>query len=264
MKKPQLLKPTELSNQGLAKRYTKHPGPYTITTGWEQDLERIFPGIMDIDFDMSMVLETQYGDMNQSETELLYRIVSWMEPKTLVEIGTFNGRSTKIMAEQSALDARVLTVELPEDTDFVHPYSTDVVFTERSKKGMRYIGSKDQGKIEQVYMDATSKEFAERLDEFLGEEKIDFALVDAAHDYHTTRTSFELVFDRLSEGGVILADDYGKLSTHVGVTEMFARKARKENLLLYNFKPEPTTAKDPSAIFFVNVEGAVRDWSKGE
>jgi len=263
MNKATILNPTQLSNEKLAKIYERHPGPYVITTGWKTDLEKIFPGIMEIGFDIDKVGRPHYGDINESETELLYRIVNWLQPKNLVEFGTFDGRSTRIMAEQSPLDARVLTVDLPEDNGFIHPYTSDSIFSELAKPGSRYEGSSATGKIKQVLMDATSFNFKKELDTFLDGKSIDFALVDAAHDYYTTKYLWELAFSKLNPGGVILSDDYGKIASHIGVTEFFATKAREDGFLFYHFKPEPKEAKDPSGVFFVNVYGAIRNWKKG-
>lgn len=260
MKTPNILNPTKLANAKLAQRYARHPGPYAITDGWQDDLNKLFPGIMDIHFDIDAVGRPAYGEMNESETELLYRIVKWLEPKVLVELGTFKGRSTRIMAEQSPLDARVLTVDLPAEHNFKHPYSTDPVFTELASPGSGYNGSPAEGKITQLRMDATSDDFLAELDRFRGDKHIDFALIDAAHDYYTTKRLFERIYPRMSKGGVIFTDDYNKLTTHVGVTEFFAEKARADGFVFYHFKPSPSNAKDPSAMIFLNVDGAVRDW----
>lgn len=263
MKLPRLLCPTDLSHTKLASRYARHPGPYAITEGWQNDLERIFPGIMGIKFSESDVPSAEYGEMNQSETELIYRIVTWLEPLALVELGTFYGRSTRIMAEQSPATARVLTVDLPEGENPA-VCSTDGIFAELAWKnvGRAYMDSNSKGKITQLRMDAASSEFEQCLDSFLDGGSIDFALIDAAHDYCTTSRLFGMMHKRMSPGGVIIADDYNKLVTHVGVTECFAEKAREEGFLFYYFKPFPSNAKDPSALFFVNLEGAVRDWRK--
>mgnify|MGYP001614218919 CR=1 FL=1 len=115
MRKTNLLLPTELSNKVLAERFRRHPGQYMIGEGWQEDLNKIFPGVMNIPYDISKVGRPTYGEMNESETELLFRIVSWLQPRLLVEYGTLYGRGTKIMAEQSPQNARILTVDLPDE-----------------------------------------------------------------------------------------------------------------------------------------------------
>lgn len=268
---PQFLKPTELSDRVLAERYARHPGPYAIAKGWQQDLGKIFPGIMDITYDPAMHGDPGYGQLNPTETELLHRVVTWLQPGVLVEFGTAYGRSTKVMAEQSPGDAQILTVDLPDDerATRLSPYTTDLAFL-RMKDfdiGQKYSESALAYKVQQERMDATSPEFRHTLDTFLGARRIDFALIDAAHDYYTTKVLFELALPRMSHGGVIMTDDYNKVSTHLGVTEFFATKAREEGFVFYHFSPMPAPylLNDPrmSGLLFLNLsEAKGRDWKE--
>ena len=253
----------------------RHPGPYEIGLSWKGDINKIFPGITTVD--VATTSNPVYGDMNESETWLLGHIVAWQQPNVLVEMGTFHGRSTDIMAKNSPLDARILTVDLPEEArqNYKPPYSTDEPFVEpdTSKIGERFKESSQAGKITLDYQNASKPEFLKTLDDFLGGKTIDFALIDAAHDYDTTKKLFNITYSRLSPGGIIMADDYGKISTHVGVTRYFSEQA--EELVFYWFnpieivvtgkKPVPVMNKvDPrqSAIFFINLPEAKVPWQE--
>ena len=265
-----MLEPTKLTDKVLAERYRRHPGPYRIG---RDDLNGIFPGILSIPYDPHQYGVSEYGEINESETELLTHVVKWLESRILVEFGTLYGRSTRIMAEQSPNSARILTVDLPDNERQSRApiYTTDEVFIRLREHavGEKYRGSPAATKVIQLRMDATSKEFAESLDELLRGSTIDFALIDAAHDYYTTKTLFEEVaLPRMSQDGVIMTDDYGVRSwTHIGVTEFFATKARQDGFLFYHYYPnfgEPVNiSKQPSAIVFVNLPQAKnRDWRR--
>lgn len=69
----------------------------------------------------------------------------------------------------------------------------------------------------------------------------------------------------MGHGGVVVTDDYNKLSTHVGVTSFFANKAREQGIVFYWFNPipPPYDFRDPrqSAVFFINLpEAKNRNW----
>jgi len=261
MNTPNLLQPTEFSNPGLAERFEKFPGPYAITgtpEQWKEDMENIFPGIMDIE--MPEFSAPAYGEMNESERELVYRIATWQQPKVVVEFGTFHGTTTKMLAEQTPSNTEILTVDLPEGYDINQLCSTDRPFYHPDKVGENFANIPERSKIKQYRMDATSRDFETDLDFFLNGRTIDLALVDAAHDYETTFALFHMAFDRMSEGGIIVNDDYNKVVTQVGVTNFFTEMANEEGYLLYYFKPD--FGKDPSAVFHLNVPGSVRDWKQ--
>jgi predicted O-methyltransferase YrrM len=270
LRQPIFLDPTTIDDR-LGPRYARHPGPYSIQYGGrtmkDKGLFDIFPGMEEIPYNPDEFPLPEYGDMNGTEREVLVRILQWLQPRTLLEYGTNKGRSTAIMTAKSPENARILTVDLPDDQrgEFANPdYSTDTAFMS-GEVGVYYKGTAYERKITQVRMDARSNAFERVLDKWLGEEKIDFALVDAAHDYKTTRQLFKQAEARLRHGGVILTDDYGaKAATHIGTIQALAELGR-EGFPLYWFNPryqrpeavEPLYKrpeyKDFSAVLFVNV-----------
>ena len=256
-KDPILLDPTQLENRILARRYAKHHGPYALTDGWEKDLDKIFPGCINLPYEQS---EEVYGSLTPFDKEILHRICTWLEPKIIVEFGTYLGHSTKLLAESSPPETQVITVDLPEGYNLEKlPCSTDIPFAEvaQDKCGIAYQNSLAKDKIIQVRMDATTPEFERHLEEILNGEEIDLALVDAAHDYETTKYIFELAHRYTREGGVIFSDDYNKLVTHQGVTLHFLEKAIKEGYCFYffSFRNEPEKTR---SILFLNVPGAIK------
>lgn len=273
IRQPTFLDPTTIDDR-LGPRYEKHPGPYAIQYGGrtmvDNGLFDIFPGMEDTPYNPDEFPAPTYGDMNGTEREVLVRILQWLQPKVMVEYGTNKGRSTVIMAAKSPEDARILTVDLPDDARGEHatpPNSTDAAFMQGTV-GALYKGTAYESKITQVRMDASENKFQGVLDKWLkgiGTATIDFALIDAAHDYHTTKKLFSQAVTRLSPGGVILTDDYSKLRTHVGVTAALSELAREQGFVFYWFNPAFQRSKeveelyrrpeykDFSAVIYVNV-----------
>ncbi|MFA6888702.1 MAG: class I SAM-dependent methyltransferase [Candidatus Woesearchaeota archaeon] len=266
LRKATFLPPTEIAGP-LGKRFARYPGPFPI--GYS-DLQRIFSGMMDESYNPEKYPNPIYGTMNGTEREFLIRLVRWLKPKRIVEYGTQYGLTTQILAEESPSDARILTVDLPDEVRYnleQHaPWGPDEVFMHQTEfpVGHYFHGSSAEHKVTLVRADARSLEFRRTLDDWLSGEKIDLAIVDAAHDYYTTRELFQHSLVRLNEGGIIFNDDFGRRSgTLIGVTECFAQIAREEGVVFYWFDPFPIPPefvankqlgyRDPSALILVNI-----------
>ena len=103
------LPPTEIDAMGP--RYNRHPGPFAIN---EADLNRIFPGIKHINSEP--YLEGEYahlkGDLDPAGLKILTRIIEYLKPEHMVELGTFRGKTTYNMAKASP-GSRIITIDLP-------------------------------------------------------------------------------------------------------------------------------------------------------
>ncbi|MBS3113646.1 class I SAM-dependent methyltransferase [Candidatus Woesearchaeota archaeon] len=276
---PRIQEPSELSDRVVALRFRRAPGPYPLKEDWEQDLDMIYPGI-------KIILESyaprkygkpMYGETNESETLLLASVVRWYgshfgKRLNCVDIGTLYGRSAKMMAEESPLNGRVLTVDLTDEerATRVPVYTTDELWMRLNEFpiGAKYLGSPSSTKIKQERMDATTREFKINLKDFLGEEKIQVALIDAAHDFETVQKIFEdVILPNLDLGGTVIIDDFLK-PTYISQTEFVAKTAREKSFLFYYFNPPnnpryfPDVFTDkPSAVFFINLpEAKNRNW----
>jgi hypothetical protein len=137
--------------------------------------------------------------LGAAEQLALQMIVSGRGVKTAFEIGTFNGGTTRVLAESVPADGRVVTIDLP-------PSSFDA--TQRPDGvtsvgvGAAYRSSPAAHKVEQLYVDSLSFDSRPYAHQF------DLVLVDGGHEYvhglTDTRTALELV----SERGIILWDDF--------------------------------------------------------
>ena len=130
---------------------------------------------------------------------VLQAIVAARKVRTAFEIGTFNGGTTRVLAEAVPEDGQVWTLDLPPDA-FDETQTPDQFHGARI--GEVYRSSKSAGKVTQLLGDSATFDFSPY------EGKCDLVLVDGGHEYvhgiNDTRTAFRLV----APGGVILWDDF--------------------------------------------------------
>jgi hypothetical protein len=130
---------------------------------------------------------------------LLQAIMAARKVRTAFEIGTFNGGTTRLIAEAIGDDGQVWTLDLP-------PAEFDATLTadsfHGSDVGCVYRDSDAASKITQILQDSLT------FDPSPYQGRCDLVLVDGAHDYAhglaDTRTAFELV----ASDGLILWDDF--------------------------------------------------------
>lgn len=158
-------------------------------------------------------LATKNGNISLEELSSIAAIVRHFTPKTIFEIGTFDGRTTLNMALNSPAETKIFTLDLPReeiDTTALHITTGDRVFVNKSRSGARFAGTEYAAKITQIYGDSARFDFSP----YFG--KIDLVFVDGSHAYDYVRNDTQIALKLLREGhGVILWHDY---SAWVGVT----------------------------------------------
>ena len=152
-------------------------------------------------------LNPEDGNITPLELVVISLLISTLKPKKILEIGTFNGRTTINMALNQPKDGEVITIDLPTN-------ETKLPLAPSEEK---YILGKDGGRqthaqIKQIYGDSADYDFTDYID------KIDFMFVDGSHSYEYTMSDSKLAYNLVRRGGYILWHDYG--SPHwPGVTE---------------------------------------------
>lgn len=132
------------------------------------------------------------------------------QSKLIIEIGTFDGRTTLNMAVNSSPDTHIVTLDLPqgEETKFdLAPYEEQYV--DKSGSGDRFVNCSDElkpfaQKITQIYGDSASYDWSR----FYG--KADLVFVDGSHAYDYVVSDSETALKLIKPGGVILWHDYGE------------------------------------------------------
>lgn len=137
--------------------------------------------------------------LGAAEQIALQLIVASRGVHTAFEIGTFDGGTTRILAEALPPDGRVSTLDLPPDLFDATQHPDDFV---GSEVGELYQDSAAASKITQILADSLT------FDPEPHAASYDLVLVDGGHEYEhglrDTRTALRLA----RPGGIILWDDF--------------------------------------------------------
>jgi len=156
------------------------------------------------------------GNVATEELAFIARLAKRRNPKTIFEIGTFNGRTTLNLAANSPEDTKVYTLDLPreklESTKLPITLG-DKKFIDKDNIGSKFIGTDCERKIIQLYGDSATFDFSPYYN------TIDLVFVDGSHSYEYELNDSRKALKLLRNGkGVILWHDYGS-PTWPGVTK---------------------------------------------
>ena len=149
-------------------------------------------------------LNPEDGNITPLELVVISLLISTLKPKKILEIGTFNGRTTINMALNQPKDGEVITIDLttnetklplePDEAKYILDWTT-------RKRKITTIKSHPQ--IKQIYGDSADYDFTDYID------RIDFMFVDGSHSYEYTMSDSKLAYNLVRQGGYILWHDYG-------------------------------------------------------
>jgi predicted O-methyltransferase YrrM len=148
------------------------------------------------------------GNVNLMELAVLNALCRSTAPRSVFEIGTFDGRTTLNLALNS--DADVFTLDLPAN----HPTRFEVVgadnrYVNKPASGARFTSEPNcrlpcVRRITQLYGDSAAFDFSP------WHGRVDFVFVDGAHSYDFVVSDSRVALQLLRpEGGVIVWHDYG-------------------------------------------------------
>lgn len=162
-------------------------------------------------------LNPGYGGMPSQDLYALLRVVHWLRPERIFEIGTFRGLTTAHMALNS--NAEIFTLDLPRDlADCTKGYSrADLALLQsREEIGKEYRDFADR--IHQLYGDSRVFDFTP----YRG--SCDLVLVDACHLFDYVMADSQSAFKLLREAGVVLWHDFGSSTDVNRACRMLARE----------------------------------------
>jgi predicted O-methyltransferase YrrM len=163
----------------------------------QRGLDEIFGAAPELDL-MSFEAPDE-SELPERERRAVARIVSALKPATVFEIGTYRGRTTRLLAACSPA-ATVHTLDLPPEKMLEGGCFTK---SDPSLIGARFAESSDlRARIVQHFGDSRQFEFAP----FYGQ--MDLVFVDASHSYEAVLHDSRAAFRMVREGGVVLWDDY--------------------------------------------------------
>jgi Methyltransferase domain len=160
-----------------------------------------------------------YGCMPAQDLYALLRVVRWLKPKRIFEIGTFQGVTTAHMALNS--EAEIYTLDLPRDLAVdVQGYIADdlALLQPREQIGEAYRPFNSASRIHQLFGD--SRSFNYQM--YYG--TVDLVLVDGCHLFDYVISDSRHAFQLLSERGAILWHDFGYSHDVVRALRELAKK----------------------------------------
>lgn len=147
------------------------------------------------------------GNVSSFELMIIALIIANRDPKTLLEIGTFDGTTTLQMALNAHADATVHTIDLPEGECRTHlPIAKpDIKFIQDTLKLKRkYLDTAVASRVVQHLGDSTTYDF----NQFIVNGPLDFCFVDGGHSYECVKSDTENTLKILASNGVILWHDF--------------------------------------------------------
>jgi len=156
------------------------------------------------------------GNVTLLELLVLSRLVRERRPRSLFEIGTFDGRTTLALAMNAEADAVVYTLDLPRHASAdLGIERAERAFVDKPQSGARFLHTDAAAKIRQLYGDSATFDFTKHA--------ADFVFVDGSHAYEYVLSDSERALALLRGGaGTIVWHDYGEWT---GVTRALDKLA---------------------------------------
>ncbi len=191
------------------------------TTPQYQEIRRAFL------FSRSNCLNIGFGNIRPMEAQVLGTLVEHFQPKSIFEIGTYNGFSALHLAKNSPPQAMIYTLDLPYDRTDLH-FKHDPRDAHHDIKNINmgsarcFHSDPARSKIKELFGDSTTFDYSPYF------RKMDFIFIDANHSYSFVKSDTENAFRMLAPGGVILWHDYDFI--HPGVFKYLNEIAREKNV----------------------------------
>lgn len=160
------------------------------------------------------LLEGAFGNVNPYEYVTLALIAKARRPLKLFEIGTFDGRSTHVLAANAPDTAELFTLDLPADQAGGTRFplgATDLTMVRKPASGERFGGTAYAPRIRQLFGDSGRFDFSP----WRG--AMDLVFVDGSHEYDYVRQDSLSALALAAPGAIILWHDFG--GSWIGVTE---------------------------------------------
>jgi predicted O-methyltransferase YrrM len=135
----------------------------------------------------------------RSEITQLSNLVNRMKPKRILEIGTAQGGSLFLITRNSAADAHLISLDLPEGK-FGGGYPA---YRSRFYKSF----TSQQQKMDLIRGDSHKKEMLDQVRSLLNGQLLDFLFIDGDHTYEGVKQDFEWYSSLVDQSGVIAFHD---------------------------------------------------------
>lgn len=150
-----------------------------------------------------------YTSMDVYEAVVICGIAKTQNCKRILEIGTFNGNTTINLAANVAEDAKVVTLDLPEDWDGKLSVEVPSMYKNHSQKDEVGIHINEhpelQPKITRAFGDSATIDWSSLGGPF------DLIFIDGCHHYKYVISDTENAIKNLAPNGIIVWHDYGMI-----------------------------------------------------
>ncbi|HEX7120115.1 MAG TPA: class I SAM-dependent methyltransferase [Longimicrobiales bacterium] len=146
-----------------------------------------------------------------------------LEPRTIFEIGTSIGHTAAHLALNAPADAKVYTLDLPNDVEpKLETTVVDAQHARASRTIERFVfqGTEAEPKIERLHGDSAVFDFSP------WHGRVDLFFIDGAHSYAYVASDTRAALACVRPGGVIAWHDYGRAGVN-GVTRLLRELARE-------------------------------------
>jgi predicted O-methyltransferase YrrM len=150
------------------------------------------------------------GNVNLAELAILAQAAAATKPGTvIVEIGTFDGRTTMNLAVNASAQVPVITLDLPSDHIVLHQLAPgERQYVDKPTPGERirssaWPWSAYARRITQLHGDSATFDWSEH------DGKAGLVFVDGSHAYEYVRKDSETALRLLAAGGMVMWHDYG-------------------------------------------------------
>lgn len=168
----------------------------------DNKLEDIFPGSDQAEVTMlPRLIRSHKWAMPEHELMVLGALTKVLQPKLVVEFGTFMGGSTLAMASNMPAGSKIITIDLDPTARSTHVHGMGVGLSEFDV-GCLFRGTRYESMIEQRFSNTV---------EFSDEDLIsaaDLVFVDADHTYEFAKRDTETAVQFVKSEGTILWHDY--------------------------------------------------------
>ena len=147
------------------------------------------------------------GNVTLAELLAIVRLVRSRSPRTVFEIGTFDGRTTLAIASNCGPDAVVHTLDLPPAAESTTAFPLDDAerqFVRKAQSGARVHSTDVAHKVRQHYGDSATFDWSPFV-----RDGVDFVFVDGSHAYEYARADSLSALAMLRGGrGTVVWHDY--------------------------------------------------------
>lgn len=182
--------------------------------------------------------------MPQHEIDVLYKVVSDCKPNVAVEIGSWAGGSSNIIADAGAeylfcVDPwedynDIVGFDMPHPIDYTHTYFGSLTPQERF---VTFCNNVSRHLFHRVFpCRGTSEMWASAWTL-----PIDFLFIDGCHSYEAVKSDIEGWLPHVKVGGTILGHDYLKVASGTGFIWEFPGVAQAVHEKFENFYTIPGT-----------------------